>query len=555
MTSQIDFGGGKRSAAFPLLTDEQVELLRRFGQERTFEAGEILFRPGEPTTDFFVVLDGRVAIIDDHGRPDERLIVEHGARSFLGEFNAISGQPTLFTCVAREAGRVLIVPLHDLRTLIASEATLSNVVLGALLSRRALLIGQNVGARIIGSRFSPDMRRLLDFAARNRLPHAWIDVESDPDVEALLRDLKVTPDEMPVVLIGEHVFNRPTNQEFARLLGFVPSPDHRDVYDLLVIGGGPAGLAAAVYGASEGLSTLVIESGAIGGQAGTSSRIENYLGFPAGVSGAELTARAAIQAEKFEARLTFPCEAVALEQRDGLHLVRLSDGDEVVARAVIVATGASYRRLPLERLEELEGFGVYYAATLAEARMCAGSAVAVVGGGNSAGQAALFLAGETSRVSLIVRRPDLTETMSRYLIDEIARDERIELLAQTEVAELHGDGRLDGVTILDRLDDSHRRLDVGALFVLIGADPHTDWLAGSLAMDRAGFILTGADVADDPDEPVRRARLPLETSRPGVFAVGDARSGSVKRVASAVGEGSMAVRLVHEHLARAALSY
>jgi thioredoxin reductase (NADPH) len=550
--SQIDFGGGKRSTAFPLLTDEQIELVGRLGQERTFEDGEIIFSPGDPTTEFRVVLEGRIAILDDHGRPDERLIVEHGPRSFLGEFNAISGQPPLLTAIAREAGRLLAVPLQELRALIASEASLSNVILGALLARRALLLQENVGARIIGSRYSPDTRRLLEFAARNRLPHAWIDVETDPDVEELLRGLNVTPEEMPIVLIGEHVFDNPTNQDFARLLGFVPSPDHRDVYDLLVIGGGPAGLAAAVYGASEGLSTILIESVAIGGQAGTSSRIENYLGFPAGVSGAELTAKAAIQAEKFDARLTYPCEAVSLAPRGGLHLARLADGDEVVARSVIVATGASYRRLPLERLEELEGFGVYYAATLAEARTCAGSDVAVVGGGNSAGQAALFLAGQARRVSLIVRRPDLDATMSRYLIDEIARDDRIDLLTQTEVVELHGNGRLDGLTLADRRDDSRRHAAAGGLFVMIGADPHTDWLIGSLAMDRAGFILTGADVAEDPHEPSGRVRLPLESSRPGVFAVGDARSGSVKRVASAVGEGSMAVRLVHEHLARAA---
>jgi thioredoxin reductase (NADPH) len=551
--SQVDFAGGKRSAAFPLLTDEQIELFGRFGNERTFADAEILFRPGDPTTDFIVVIEGRVAILDDYGRPDERVIVEHGPRSFLGEFNAISGQPTLFTGIARAPGRALVVPIQELRTVIASEAVLSNIILGALLGRRALLISENVGARIIGSRYSPDTRRLLEFASRNRLPHAWLDVETDPAIEELLRALGVSPDEMPVVLLGDHVFNKPTNQEFARLLGFVPSPDHRDVYDLLVIGGGPAGLAAAVYGASEGLSTLLLESVAIGGQAGTSSRIENYLGFPAGVSGAELAARAAIQAEKFEARLTYPCEAVSLEPRDGLHLVRLVDGDEVVARAVILATGARYRRLALERLEELEGFGVYYAATPAEVRLCAGSSVVIVGGGNSAGQAALFLADATRQVSIVIRRADLSETMSRYLIDEIERDGRIEVLTQTEVAELHGNGQLTGLTLIDRRDDSRRDLDVGGLFVFIGADPCTSWLEGSLAMDRAGFVLTGSDVIDDGDEPSGRSRLPLESSRPGVFAVGDARSGSIKRVASAVGEGSMAVRLVHEHLARAAL--
>ncbi len=547
--SQLDFSAGRRSAAFPLLTAEQIELLGTLGRERPFAAGEVLFSPGDPTTDFFVVLEGRIAIVDGHGRPGERLIVEHGPRSFLGEFNAISGQPALFTGVAREGGRVLVVPLPGLRALIGSQSTLSNVVLGALLGRRALLISESVGARVIGSRYSPDTRRLLEFASRNRLPHAWLDVESDPEVEELLRALGVRPDQMPVVLLGDHVFNNPTNPEFARLLGFTPPPDDRDLYDLLVIGGGPAGLAAAVYGASEGLSTLLLESEAVGGQAGTSSRIENYLGFPAGISGAELAARAAIQAEKFEARLTYPCEAVSLEPQDGLHLVRLSDGDEVVARAVIVATGARYRRLPLARLEELEGFGVYYAATLAEARMCTGRAVAVVGGGNSAGQAALFLAGATARVSLIVRRPDLGETMSRYLIDEIARDGRIEVLTETEVVELRGEGELDRLTVLDRRDGSRRELEAGALFVFIGADPCTDWLEGTLARDRAGFILTGGDVPGGSDGPEGRPRLPLETSRPGVFAVGDVRSGSVKRVASAVGEGSMAVRLVHAHLA------
>jgi thioredoxin reductase (NADPH) len=551
MSQHIDFSGDQQSTAFPELAEEQIELLRRFGHERPYEEGEILFRPGDPTVAFIVVLEGRIDVVDDYGRPDESVVVEQGPRRFIGEYNVLTGQPYLFTGIAREAGRVLDVPLRELRTLLAGQSALGNIVLTALLSRRAFLASKGVGARIIGSRYSADTRRLLEFAARNRLPHVWVDVERDPEVEELLRTLHVSPEETPVVLLGDNVYRNPTNQEFARRLGFVPAPDHRSVYDLVVIGGGPAGLAAAVYGASEGLSTLALESVATGGQAGTSTRIENYLGFPAGISGAELTARATLQAEKFEARLTYPCEAVALEPQDGLHLVRLADGDEVTARTVIVATGAQYRRLPLERLEEFEGMGVYYAATIAEAKMCAGSTVAIVGGGNSAGQAAVFLAGQTRQVYLIIRRPSLEATMSRYLIDEIAREDGIELLAQTEVVELHGDEGLEGVTVVDRSDDSRRRLDARGLFVFIGADPHTTWLEGSLALDRAGFILTGADVADDDSaHPTGRPRLPLETSRAGVFAVGDARSGSIKRVASAVGEGSMAVRLVHEHLAR-----
>ncbi len=545
MTARIEFSGGTLSALTPELSDDQIELLRGYGTEQPFEAGEMLFRPGEPTTSFIVVLEGRVAIVDDYGRSDERQVIEYGPRGFLGEMNVLSGRPALFTAVGREAGRVLLVPVADLRALVGSQSNLSNLVLGAFLSRRSVLLGERVGARIIGSRYSPDTRRLREFAARNRLPHVWIDVERDDEVEELLCTFEIATEEMPVVLIGQHLLRNPTDPELARALGFVHAPADHDVYDLLVVGGGPAGLAAAVYGASEGLSTLLLESAAIGGQAGTSSRIENYLGFPAGVSGGELAARAALQAEKFHARLTFPCEAVSLEDRDGHHLVRLVDGDEVLARAVIVATGARYRRLPLDRLETFEGYGVYYAATQAEAQLCTGSAVVIVGGGNSAGQAALYLAESCRRVHLVIRRPDLAATMSRYLIDEIERDGRIELLTETEVTALHGDRDLAAVTLTGR--SGERRLASQGLFVFIGADPHTGWLREAVTVDRAGFIVTGSDLTVGEDD---LPPLPLESSRPGVFAVGDVRSGSVKRVASAVGEGSMAVRLVHERLAR-----
>jgi thioredoxin reductase (NADPH) len=551
MAEPIDFSEDPRTAAFPDLSDSQLEMLYRVGAERVVEAGDVLFRPGETNYDFIVVLEGRVAVVDDFGSAGESVVVEHGPRSFLGEYNLLAGLPPLFTAVVRESGRVLVVPLAGLRAVIGNEPSLSEIILRAFLLRRAILIADRVGPKIVGSRFSADTHRLLEFAARNRIPHSWVDVERDPAVEELLRVAGVSVEETPVVLWGELVLRNPSNQELARALGFVPAPDYRDVYDLVVIGAGPAGLAAAVYGASEGLSTLTLESVAIGGQAGTSTRIENYLGFPAGLSGAELAARAAVQAEKFEARPTYPCEVVGLEPRDGLHLVRLADGDDVTARAVIVATGARYRRLELERLEEFEGTGVYYAATVAEARMCAGNVVAVVGGGNSAGQAAVFLAAKTRHVYMLVRRAELAETMSRYLVDEIARHDRIELLTQTEVVELHGDDGLEGITLADRENGARRRLDVRALFVFIGADPHTDWLEGSVGLDRAGFVLTGIDVVEDSDHPGGRPRLPLETSRAGVFAAGDARSGSIKRVASAVGEGSMAVRFVHDHLAHA----
>jgi thioredoxin reductase (NADPH) len=441
-----------------------------------------------------------------------------------------------------------VIPVDDLKRLIANDPTLSELILSAFLRRRALLIGRRLGPKIVGSHFSADTHRLLEWAARNRLPHSWIDVERDPDVEEMLQVFGVSVDETPVVLWGDRVLRNPSEQEMARVLGFVPSAEHDDHYDLVVIGAGPAGLAASVYGASEGLSTLTLEGIAVGGQAGTSTRIENYLGFPAGLSGAELAARAAVQAEKFSARITSPCTVVRLESRDGLSVVGISDGDEVSARAVVIATGAHYRRLGLDRLDEFEGNGVYYAATQVEATMCGGDAVAVVGGGNSAGQAAVFLAEHTRHVWLIIRRPALGETMSRYLIDEIARHNRIELLTETEVVALHGDAGLGGITVEHKRDGA-RDLDARGLFVFIGADPHTEWLDGTVELDEAGFILTGRDLrATNGDPP-----LPLETSRPGVFAAGDVRSGSIKRVASAVGEGSMAVRLVHDHLARSIL--
>ena len=535
------------SAAFPELTAEQLAVLARFGEEREYAAGDIIFRQGE-SYDFVVILSGRVTVVENLGGDDERIVVEHGPRRFLGEYSLIAGGSALFTAVVQEQSRVRTIPIDDLKRLIANDPVLSDLILSAFLRRRALLIGRGLGPKIVGSHFSADTHRLLEWAARNRLPHSWIDVERDPAVEEMLQVFGVSVDETPVVLWGDRVLRNPSEQELAQVLGFVPSAEHDGHYDLVVIGAGPAGLAASVYGASEGLSTLTLEGVAVGGQAGTSTRIENYLGFPAGISGAELAARAVVQAEKFSARITSPCSVVRLESRDGLSIVGIGDGDEVSARAVVIATGAHYRRLALDRLDEFEGNGVYYAATQVEATMCGGDTVAVVGGGNSAGQAALFLAEHARHVSLIVRRASLGETMSRYLIEEITRHERIELLTETEVAALHGDGGLTGITAAHSRDGT-RDLDARALFVFIGADPRTDWLDGAVELDAAGFILTGRDL-----RPANGAApLPLETSRPGVFAAGDVRSGSIKRVASAVGEGSMAVRLVHDHLARSIL--
>jgi len=531
-------------AAEPRLSAAQLNELSTIGVEREVAPGEVIFRPGEEYN-FLAVVAGRVAVIDDFGGTRERAIVEHGPGRFVGEVGLLARQRFPFTAVAREAGRVIEVPPEGLRRIIDSEPALSDLILRAFLARRAMLIQRGLGLRVVGSRYSDSTRKLLEFLARNRLPFAWIDVERDPAAEDVLRDFKIAPDETPVVIFGTIVLRNPSYEELGEALGLTSGAQSDDLLDLLIVGAGPAGLAASVYAASEGLTTLTIENIAVGGQAGTSSRIENYLGFPAGVSGSELAARAQLQAEKFDARFTVPCQAVSLEQSDGIHRIRLSSGDEILARAVIIATGAQYARLNLDRLSEFEGLGVYYAATVMEARMCAGESVALVGGGNSAGQAAVFLSERCKQVYILVRRDGLAETMSRYLIHQIECCDNVEVLSHTEVRTLLGEDGIVGVEIESSVDGSRRILDVCALFVFIGAEPHTAWLKGQVALDDHGFVLTGTDLPLDSDNV---AHLPLETSRAGIFAVGDVRSGSVKRVASAVGEGAMAVRLVYDYL-------
>jgi thioredoxin reductase (NADPH) len=444
------------------------------------------------------------------------------------------------------------VPADRLRELVTRDTTLGDVILRAFFLRRSVLIGLGAGFRIIGSRYDPDTRRIREFAARNRLPHHWQDLEQDGEAEALLRELGVSPDETPVVIWrGREVLRNPSNVELARLFG-LPLPQARNgVRDLVVVGAGPAGLAAAVYGASEGLDTVAMDALATGGQAGTSSRIENYLGFPAGVSGAELTDRAVLQAEKFGAQLTIPACATSLERHADHYEIALAEGDPLRARAIVLATGVQYRKLPVARLEELEGTSVYYAATLMEAQLCRGDPVVVVGGGNSAGQAALFLTGYAEVVRLVVREQELTENMSRYLADRIENDPSIEVHLHTELRELCGERALEAVIAEDTATGERKRIDARALFVFIGAVPHTDWLGGQVKLDSGGYILTGPDACVDPaDDGDGDAPTPLmlETSLPGVFAAGDVRSSSIKRVASAVGEGSIAIRMVHERI-------
>ncbi|MFJ8826547.1 FAD-dependent oxidoreductase [Streptomyces sp. NPDC102467] len=544
-----------RFGAFPRLTPEQLEALARHGEYRPTHKGEVLFREGEPCEEFLAVVSGMVEVLHDYGGPDERTVAVHGPGRFLGELGLLEEQPAFDTAIVRVPGQVLSVPVDRQRALVAQDPVLGDLVLRAYLGRRSLLIGLGAGFRILGSCYSPNTLRLREFAARNRLPHRWIDLEKDQEAEALLRRFGIRPDETPVVIWkGEQVLRNPSITDLARLAGLPTSAPDSGAYDLVVIGAGPAGLAAAVYGASDGLATVAVDAMATGGQAATSSRIENYLGFPSGISGGELMERSVLQARKFGSRITVPTEATALEQRDGRYAITFTDGSEIRTSTIVLASGVRYRRLEVPGIDRLEGTSVYYAATLHEASLCRVDPVAVVGGGNSAGQAALFLAEYAPKVYLLVRSGDLGKDMSRYLVDLVTRHPKVEVLTHTEVRQVDGEGVMNSLTVEDNDSGDRRELPVRALFVFIGARPHTEWLKGVVGLDPRGFVLTGADARAVADkslwESLGRGPLMLETTMPGVFAAGDVRSGSVKRVASAAGEGAIAVRLVHEHRAQ-----
>jgi thioredoxin reductase (NADPH) len=542
-----------RDTASPTLTKDQIEFLGRYGETRKTEVGQVLIRAGDRASDFIVVLDGEVEVVDDFAG-QARTIGVLLAGNFAGELNMLTGQALYLSFVVRKRGEVLAIPRAQLKQVITEDPTLSDTILKTFLARRSIGMRAGVGLRIIGSRHSSDATRLREYATRNRLVHGWIEVGEDPKAEALLQAFGATPSQTPVAIWQDkHVLKNPTNAELARAIGLKVDATPERTYDLVVVGAGPAGLGASVYGASEGLSTLALESMALGGQAGTSSRIENYLGFPAGLSGFELASRALVQADKFGARTAVPQEAVDLNRTDGHYRIQLLEGGQVLARSVIVATGARYRRLEVPHLERFEGVSIQYAATEAEALRCEGKQVAVVGGGNSAGQAALFLAGRTPRVFLLLRGNNLDKTMSSYLAHRVVDAENVELLANTEVRTLMGEDRLEGIVVQHNRSGVRRTLKAHALFVFIGAQANTGWLQGAVELDQRGFVLTGRDLdpsARNGDLWRRCSREPylLETSLPGVFAAGDVRSGSIKRVASAVGEGAMAVRLAHQYL-------
>jgi thioredoxin reductase (NADPH) len=516
--------------ASPVLSAAQLATLRERGEERSAQVGDVLFRVGDRRYPLIAIIEGEAAILDATGRE----ITRHRNSNFLGELNLLNGQTVYLTAVVTEPMRYIAVDRDELRPLLFEDASLSDMLLSSFIARReALQQQEGVGMEVIGPRSSEATRRMVEYVQRNRVPSNWREPANDPEAAALIATLDAC--ELPLVrLPGGTDLRNPSSGEVSRALGIGLELAAREEVDLVVIGGGPAGLGAAVYGASEGLDTLVVEGTALGGQAGTSRRIENYLGFPAGISGSELTSRAVTQARKFNARTATPYRAVALEPGSERHLVRLEDDHEVYARAVVLATGADYRRLPVAELDEYEGVSVFYAAGPPEAQRCGATRVGVIGGGNSAAQAAVWLARGGALVTLLHRRQDLRETMSDYLILELERY-GVSVRDRSEVAALHGaEGELEAVTLTDGT-----RLAFSFLFLFLGASPCTEWLDDVVARDEQGFVLTGTAAGADGL---------LETSVRGIYAAGDVRSGSVKRCATAVGEGAMVVRFVHQRL-------
>ena len=544
-----------RTQAFPALSSAQIDRIRPLGQVRPVQPGDILFEPNDTAIPFFVLLSGGMEIVQP-SLDGERTIAKHGPGEFTGEINMISGQQSLVRGRVTEKGEFLEVSGDGLRSLIAKDAELSEILMRAFILRRLELIRRGYGNVIVmGSQHSAKTLEIREFLSRNGHPYTYVDLDSDRTSQELLDRFHVKPSEVPVVICcnAGNVLRSPSIQELANRLRFNLSIDATQVRDVIIVGAGPAGLAAAVYAASEGLGVLVIETHAPGGQAGSSSKIENYLGFPTGVSGQELAARAITQAQKFGASMMIARSVVRLDCDRRPYRVILDGGETLPARSIVIATGAQYKKPHLENLERFEGEGIYYGATFMESQLCAGEDVAVIGGGNSAGQAATFLAQTGGRVHMLVRSGELSRTMSRYLIQRLTENPAVDLHLNTELSGLAGDGHLEQVTWRDRSTGVESTHAIRHLFIMAGASPRTEWLRGCLAMDDKGFILTGRDldgtVNGNPRWPLERPPQMLETTLPGVFAVGDVRAGNVKRVASAVGEGAISIHLVHRALA------
>jgi thioredoxin reductase (NADPH) len=538
---------------FPTLTAAQIDRISSRGKKRVVRAGEVLVEPGDNNFSFFLVTTGAMDIMRPTCNGEDPVVI-HQAGQFFGEVGILSGRRSMVRARMREDGEVIEVGRAGLQELIETDSELSEILMRAFILRRVEFIAHGWGdAVLLGTNNSSGTLRIKEFLTRNGYPHAYIDIESEARVEEMLDHFQVTRGDVPIVICrGKTVLRNPTNQQVADCLGFNEGIDLAKVRDVVVIGAGPSGLAAAVYAASEGLDVLVLETYAPGGQAGSSSKIENYLGFPTGISGQDLAGRAYTQAQKFGARVVIARGAARLQCGQNPYLVEIEGGARVPARVVIIATGAEYRKLPLDNLSRFEGNGVHYGATFLEAQLCGNDEVIIVGGGNAAGQAAVFLSQTAKHVHVMIRSGRLADTMSRYLIRRIEESKAITLHTDTEVVALEGNDRLERVQCRNNKTGALKDREIKHVFLMTGANPNTRWLEGCLALDERGFVKTGVDLAavelTTAQWPLARRPYLLEASLPGVFAVGDVRSGNVKRVASAVGEGSIAISMVHKVL-------
>lgn len=535
---------------FPKLTPAQISRIASYGHTRSVQPGEVLIEQGDTSMPFFVVITGEIEIVRPFGA-HETLITIHGNSEFTGDVNMLSGRRSLVRARASRQGELIELDHKDLRRLVQTDAELSDILMRAFILRRVEVIAAGVGDIVlVGSTHSAGTLRIKEFLMRNGHPYSYIDLDRDSDVQNLLDSFQILSSEIPVVIYrGQLVLRNPSNQQIADCLGFNEPIDQTQVSDLVVIGAGPSGLAAAVYGASEGLDVVVLETSSPGGQAGSSSKIENYLGFPTGISGQDLAGRAYVQAQKFGSKMLIARATGILCDRKP-YIVQVEDGSRIPARTILIATGAQYRKLPLENLSKFEGAGVYYGATFVERQLCGGEEVIVVGGGNSAGQAAVFLAQTANRIHILVRSSSLASNMSRYLIRRIEGSPNIIVRPHTEIVALEGNNRLESVSWRNNQTGQTEQHNLRHIFVMTGADPNTGWLNGCISLDAKGFINTGPDLSSEnlstAGWSLKRQPYLLETSLPGVFAAGDVRNGSIKRVASAVGEGSTAISFVHK---------
>lgn len=543
----------KSPQVFPILTSDEIHRVAAHGKRRAVKAGEVLVEQGERDMPFFVVVSGHLEITQVSGLHRENIVV-HDPGEFFGDIHTLSGRRSVVRAQMLDAGEVIELDREQLQKLVETDSRLSEILVRAFILRRLELISHGFGdVVLVGSAYSSGTLRIKEFLSRNGYPYAYVDLDHDTGVQELLDHFAFQVEEVPVLICGEsHALRNPSNQSIAECLGLNPDIDETQVRDVIIVGAGPAGLAAAVYAASEGLSALLLETSAPGGQAGSSSRIENYLGFPTGISGQELSARAYSQAQKFGAEMIIAHSAIRLNCERKPYSIEVDSGRKLYARAIVIATGAQYRKLPIENLSRYEGTGVYYGATFIEAQLCGGEEVAIVGGGNSAGQAAVFLSQTASHVHVLVRASRLADTMSRYLIQRIEETPNITLRTNTEIMALEGNDRLQSIRWRNNRTGQEDTRNVCHVFLMTGAAPNTEWLRNCLSLDEKGFIRTGPDLRDEDLSksrwPLARRPYLLETSLPGIFAVGDVRANNVKRVASAVGEGSISISLVHKAL-------